>query len=168
MSAAKVRIEKQMPPDALYLNTQMAVIQSEPVLFQVITNLDLNHKWALLFREPGDFNTEISFAILKSKLNVRQFPSTALIEIRVTSEDKEEAAVIANEIGKIFCETANQAAKEIGVSLKASVLETAHPALRSIRPSVLRYGIASITCLTIGTLLFWRAFRKRKAPPLPG
>jgi len=48
---------------------------------------------------------DLTYTILKGKIDVRQSRNTSLIEIRVISEDKNEAANIANEIARVYRET---------------------------------------------------------------
>src|SRR5206468_5273036 len=77
-------------------------IQSKSILYQVITNLNLNKVWAQKLKEEGELRTEVTFALLKSKIDVRQARNTSLIEIKVFSDDKNEAAVIANQIATVY------------------------------------------------------------------
>lgn len=163
-SSARIRIEKPVPPDRVYLQTEIEAIKSYPVLTQVIKNLNLGRIWAVKFKEPVDLGEEIIEAILKGMLEVRLHRNTSLIEIRVVSEDRQEAAAIANEIGKVYCEMANRTAKEIGVVLKASVLDPAQPAYRPIRNAPLRagfYGVGAIVSIAIGALLCVRSMWTR-------
>src|SRR5690348_5332771 len=84
--------------DPYWVQDQFETIQSKLILYQVITNMHLNKKWAEKYKEEGEFKTEQTYGMLKSKVDVRQSRGTSLIEIRVLSEDKNEAADIANEI----------------------------------------------------------------------
>jgi len=79
-------------------------IQSKLILNQVITNLTLNRKWAEKMK-VDELPTDLSYSILKHMTDVRQSRNTSLIEIRVISEDRNEAAVIANEIAKVYKNT---------------------------------------------------------------
>lgn len=167
-STARIRIEKPSPPDTVYLQTEIEVIRSTPVLNQVIKNLNLGHVFAQKYKEPVDFKEDISLAILKSRLDIHLSRSTSLIDIKVVSEDRDEAATIANEIGKIYCETANRTAREIGVTLKASVLDSAAPAYRPVRNAPLKagfYGVGGIICIVTGVLRLVRSGRPRTIPP---
>ena len=88
--------------DPYWVQDQFETIQSKLILYQVITNMHLNKKWAEKYKEEGDFKTEQTYGLLKSKVDVRQSRGTSLIEIRVLSEDKGEAADIANEIAEVY------------------------------------------------------------------
>ncbi len=88
--------------DPYWVQDQFETLKSKLILYQVITNLNLNKKWAEKFKEEGELRTEISYMILKNKTDVQQSRNTSLIEIRVMSEDKVEAATIANEIANVY------------------------------------------------------------------
>ncbi|MBI3849232.1 MAG: polysaccharide biosynthesis tyrosine autokinase [Verrucomicrobia bacterium] len=87
--------------DPYMLQTEFEVIQSQAVLPKVIENLDLNTKWAKRYNAEG-LKPSDCMAILKRRLDVRQFRNTSLMEVRVFSEDPREAAVIANEIAEVY------------------------------------------------------------------
>src|SRR6185436_13335065 len=81
---------------------QFETIQSKSILYQVISNLHLNTLWAQKLQEEGDLRTELTYLLLKNKIDVRQSRNTSLIEVKVFSDDKNEAAVIANEIASVY------------------------------------------------------------------
>jgi capsular exopolysaccharide synthesis family protein len=91
--------------DPYFLQTEFEKIQSTMVLNRVITNLGLNKTWATKFKAEGDLSTEVCYGLLKRNLDVHQSRNTSLIEIKALSEDKNEAANIANEIAKVYKET---------------------------------------------------------------
>ena len=91
--------------DPYWLQTEFEKIQSKPILNTVIKNLNLGREWARKFKETTDLRPEVSYAILKGQLDIHQSRNTSLIEIRVFSEDKVEAATIANEIAKVYAES---------------------------------------------------------------
>lgn len=93
------------PYNPFFLKTQYEIIQSRPILYQVIQNLDLQRKWAAKFgAEGGMLRREDAYAILSRMVRVTQFRDTSLIDIQVYSEDREEAARIANEIANVYRE----------------------------------------------------------------
>jgi capsular exopolysaccharide synthesis family protein len=116
-STARMRVEKDAPDVALmgdrgygggydpyWMQTEFETIQSKSILYQVITNLDLNKKWAAKFGET-DLSTDITYQILRGSVDVQQARNTSLIEISAYSEDSQEAAVIANTIAEIYKES---------------------------------------------------------------
>src|SRR5436190_9530829 len=90
--------------DPYWVQTEFETIQSKLILNQVITNLNLNRKWAEKMK-VDELPTDLSYSILKHMTDVRQSRNTSLIEIRVISEDRNEAAIVANEIAKVYKST---------------------------------------------------------------
>src|SRR6266849_6681928 len=88
--------------DPYWIETQFQTIQSKSILHQVIENLKLNKAWAEKLKEEGQLPTDITYGLLKRAVDVHQSRNTSLIEIKVYSEDKEEAPKIANEIAKVY------------------------------------------------------------------
>jgi len=90
--------------DPYWIQTEFEKIQSKLILYQVITNLDLNRKWGEKFKE-GVLPTEVSYNVLKKQMDVNQARSTSIIEIKVESDDKDEAPLIANMIAQVYAES---------------------------------------------------------------
>jgi polysaccharide biosynthesis transport protein len=115
-SMVRIKVEKDAPDvegiefpsrggggfDPYWVQDQFETIQSKAILYTVITNLNLNRKWAEKFKQEGELRTEQTFTLLKNQIDVRQFRNTSLIEIRAFSEDPNEAARMANEIAKVY------------------------------------------------------------------
>ena len=93
--------------DPYWIQDQYEKIQSKSVLYPVITDTDLmlHQKWAAKYKEESALRLDVAYLILKQKMDVRQSRNTSLIEIRVYSEDKQEAAKIANKIADVYRET---------------------------------------------------------------
>jgi succinoglycan biosynthesis transport protein ExoP len=90
--------------DPYWVQTEFETIQSKLILNQVITNLTLHKKWAEKLK-TDELPIDLTYGMLKGKIDVRQSRNTSLIEIRVISEDKNEAALIANEIADVYKKT---------------------------------------------------------------
>jgi succinoglycan biosynthesis transport protein ExoP len=118
MSSTRIKVEKdtadvpllgqmssQGPPDMFFLQTEFEVIQAKTNLYQVIEDLSLNQRWSKEYLAQGTLKTPETFEILKDKLDVRQFRNTTMIEIRVYSRNKSEAAEIANKIADVYKES---------------------------------------------------------------
>ena len=113
-STVRMKVEKDAPDvslsgerpymgfDPYWVQDQFETIQSKSILYPVISNLHLNTLWAQKLKEEGDLRTEVTYALLKNKIDVRQARNTSLIEVKVFSDDKNEAAVIANEIADVY------------------------------------------------------------------
>jgi capsular exopolysaccharide synthesis family protein len=89
------------PFDPYWVQTEFEKIQSKLILYQVITNLDLNRKWGEKYKE-GYLPTDVTYLYLKRLVDVTQSRNTSLIEITVDSDDRDEAALIANTIAEVY------------------------------------------------------------------
>jgi succinoglycan biosynthesis transport protein ExoP len=87
--------------DPFWVQDQFETIQSKVILYNVISNLSLTKKWAPKFKEL-ELPLDLTYQLLQGQIDVRQSRNTSLIEIHAFSEDKKEAAVIANEIAKVY------------------------------------------------------------------
>src|SRR5213592_3672377 len=90
--------------DPYWVQTEFEKIQSKLILYQVISNLHLNQKWGEKFKE-GELRNDVTYKLLKRAVDVTQSRNTSLIEIKVYSDDAEEAAVIANRIAETYKES---------------------------------------------------------------
>jgi len=101
---------EMMSYDPLFLRTQFEIIQSRPVIEEVIQRRDLVKKLANAYgyeNEPEFVRKENAFKIVSSMMNVQQYRDTNLIEIQISmSEPKgnapHEAAEAANMIAEVF------------------------------------------------------------------
>src|SRR5207247_295859 len=87
--------------DPYWVQTEFETIQSKSILIPVITNLSLHKTWGQKMK-VDDLPLDLVYTMLKHQIDVRQSRNTSLIEIRVISEDKYEAASIANKIADVY------------------------------------------------------------------
>jgi polysaccharide biosynthesis transport protein len=92
-----------MPYDPYFIQTEFEKMQSEKVLGRVIAALDLNDVWG---KKNGGapLKTEDTIELLKQRMRLTPERSTKLIDITVYSEDKDEAARLANAIAQAYQE----------------------------------------------------------------
>ena len=99
-----------MPYDAYFIQTEFEIMQSEKVLGRVIEALDLNNKWGKKYNGGVPLKTEDTMQLLKQRMNLSPERNTKLIDITVYSEDKDDAARLANGIAMAYqeyrCESA--------------------------------------------------------------
>jgi succinoglycan biosynthesis transport protein ExoP len=97
--------------DPYFLRTQFEIIQSSPILHEVIRNLRLNELFGRVYNDTGaPFDLQETSKILTRTMKVQQFRDTNLIEIRIFRSSHrttrkaacEEAARIANEIAAVY------------------------------------------------------------------
>ncbi len=98
-----LRPQMQAQYDPYFITTEFEKIQSKAVLYPVIEDpvLDLRRAWAKRYNEQN-ISTWEAFQILRHNLDVRNTRNTSLIEIRVYSEDANEASAIANKIAEVY------------------------------------------------------------------
>jgi succinoglycan biosynthesis transport protein ExoP len=117
-SMVKISIEQEMPdvdaggrgflpgyrptPDPFFLQTEFQRIQSKPVLYRVIEELKLQEQWGRKYKQSGPLTLERTYAILKGSFAVSQSQNTTLVEIKAYSDNKDEAATIANTIAEAY------------------------------------------------------------------
>ncbi|MSU57827.1 MAG: hypothetical protein EXS35_06535 [Pedosphaera sp.] len=94
--------------DPYFIQTEFEVIQSEVVLGRVIESLDLNTVWGKRYVGGQKLKTSETLGLLKSRMDLRPVRSSSLIEIRAYSEDKDEAARIANAVAEAYREHRRQ------------------------------------------------------------
>jgi uncharacterized protein involved in exopolysaccharide biosynthesis len=87
---------------AAWTPNEVERIHAKAVLHQVITNLDLQKKWAEQFKEEGPLTIDRAYQLLKEQMDVRQPGNASLIVIRIMSYDGTEAANIANRIAEVY------------------------------------------------------------------
>jgi len=127
--------------------TERERVQAKVVLHQVITNLDLQRKWAEQFKEEAPLPMDKAYQLLKRQMDVRQSGNTQLIEIRVQSYDPAEAATLANRIAEAYRDTRRAAGAVV------QIVESAQPppkGRRSGGASALGLFLAGVAGLGLG------------------
>jgi len=116
-STARIQIQRDSPDiegltrpnyvagyDPYYIQTEFEVIQSEIILRPVVEQLDLNTVWGKKYAGGDKLKTSEAISLLKGRMDLRPVRNTSLIEIRVYSEDPNEAAKLANAIADAYHE----------------------------------------------------------------
>jgi capsular polysaccharide biosynthesis protein/predicted Ser/Thr protein kinase len=138
--------------DPRRLQTEMEVIQSEVILDEVISALDLNRKWSNRYGR-GPLKSGETLALLKGRLNLRPVRNTDIIDIEVYGEQADETAKIANEIAQAY-RAHNGIAESVASSNRGfdvEIIDEATPALRPIRPNrPLNLALAAFVGLVLG------------------
>jgi len=88
--------------DPYFIQTEFEVIQSAVVLHKVIDALNLNEVWAKKYGAEGKLKTDETFTLLKRQIDLRPVRNTSLIDLRVFSDNADEAAKIANAIAEVY------------------------------------------------------------------
>jgi succinoglycan biosynthesis transport protein ExoP len=86
-----------------FLKTQYERIQSRPMLYKVIENLNLQQRWSEKYAgKGGQMRKEDIYLLLANSIKVNQYRDTTLIDIQVFREDPTEAALVANELANVY------------------------------------------------------------------
>lgn len=108
-STARIKVEHDAPPtsgqfysDPNFVQTEFEVIQSQMMLNRVIDKLNLNAAWGKKYVAGRTLETSQTLEILKQRLQLAPVRNTSLIAITVYSDDRNEAAQIANAIADAY------------------------------------------------------------------
>jgi capsular exopolysaccharide synthesis family protein len=88
--------------DPYFIQTTFEIMQSEMVLSNVIASLNLNAEWGKKYFNGETLKTTETMEILKQRMQLAPVKNTKLISITVYSDDKQEAADLANAIAKAY------------------------------------------------------------------
>ena len=88
--------------DPYFIQTEFEVIQSELILGGVIEAQNLQDRWGKTYANGERLTKLEAIHYLKSKMSLHTVRNTSLIEIQVFSENKNEAAELANAIAKAY------------------------------------------------------------------
>ncbi len=116
VSTARIRVERDatdLAPlrdarlggssyDPYFIQTEFEVIQSELILDRVIGELKLNEAWAKKYGAAGPLQTATARSLLRRMIDLRPVRNTTLIEIRVYSDQPDEAAELANKLAEAY------------------------------------------------------------------
>jgi uncharacterized protein involved in exopolysaccharide biosynthesis len=112
-ATVRIKINPDMPPingngqvepgyDPYFIQTDFEAIQSEIVLSNVISTLNLSEKWGEKYNARKPFKIDETIRFLKQRMNINLARNTKLIEISFRSEDPDDAARIANAIANAY------------------------------------------------------------------
>jgi succinoglycan biosynthesis transport protein ExoP len=88
--------------DPYFIQTTFEIMQSQVVLSNVIAAKNLNVEWGKKFFNGDTLKTSETMEILKQRIRLEPVRNTKIIAITVYSDDKNEAASIANAIAQAY------------------------------------------------------------------
>jgi len=83
--------------DPYFIQTTFEIMQSQLVLSNVINTLNLNTEWGKKYFNGETLKSTETMEILKQRMQLAPVKNTKLIAITVYSDDRQEAADLANE-----------------------------------------------------------------------
>lgn len=130
----------QIDYDPYFLQTQFEIITSPSVLNPAIAKLRLNEAWGQKYFKGEKLKDEESFQILKARLSIAPVRGTALARITVYSEDRNEAAQIANAIAESYrdysgSQMSAQVAPRIPSPSLVQIVYLAEPGKSPVKPN---------------------------------
>ena len=88
--------------DPYFIQTTFEIMQSQLVLSNVIATMNLNVEWGKKYNNGETLKTTETMEILKQRMGLVPVRNTKLISITVYSDDKKEAADLANSIAEAY------------------------------------------------------------------
>jgi capsular polysaccharide biosynthesis protein len=183
-SAARIRIEANSVAaprakaevflgvyDPYLIQTEFEVMQSEAILGKVIENLGLNQEWSRRYNRGQRLSSGETLALLKKTPRPATRAQHEPYRDSRLSEKADEAAVIANELARVYQNhfEHSESATASFPQVKVEIVDLASPGLRPVRPNKpLNLAIGALAGLLLGTVaeLAWLVVnRGRRLPP---
>ena len=154
--------------DPYLIQTEFEVIQSELILGKVVNEQHLQEKWGKIYANGDRITRSEAIGLLKRKMSLHPVRNTILIEIQVFSENRDEAADLANEIARVYAKYRNEApgsatsgSRPLGAAaidtafpkrVQVVIIDSATPGIRPVRPNKpLNLAIGALAGLLLGT-----------------
>ena len=96
--------DQQVIYDPFFIQTTFEVIQSQVVLSNVVSRLNLNVVWGKKYADGETLKTTETMELLRKRMDLKPVRNTKLVAITVYSDDKQEAANLANAIADAYAD----------------------------------------------------------------
>jgi len=90
------------PYDPYFMQTTFEIMKSQMVLSNVIASMNLNETWGKKYYNGETLKTTETMEILKGRMGLAPVRNTKMITITIYSDDKKEAADLANNIAQAY------------------------------------------------------------------
>jgi capsular exopolysaccharide synthesis family protein len=91
-----------MPYDPYFMETEQKAILGQDVLTRVVDRLHLDEVWGKAYNNGTPFKVSDTLDILRGRIGLAPERNTKIIDISVSSDDKDEAAAIANSVAEAY------------------------------------------------------------------
>lgn len=153
-STARIKLEPKASQgtnaaiyDPYFVQTEFEVMQSQVVLEPVILKLNLNVEWGKKYFNGETIKTMEAMEILKGRLSLAPVRGTKLMAITVYSDDRNEAARIANAVAEAYQDYA------AGKNNKVEITDRAEPGRYPAKPNKpLNITLGVVAGVILGTL----------------
>jgi polysaccharide biosynthesis transport protein len=102
ISIGEERSVSQVAYDPYFLQTTFELIQSQAVLSNVVSTLNLNVEWGRKYFNGETLKTTEAIEFLKKRMHLDTVRNTKYLTITVYSEDKDAAAQLANAVADAY------------------------------------------------------------------
>lgn len=149
-STARVRVETNG-------TAEFEILQSQAVLGPVIDKLNLDVEWGKKYNGNVPLKTEDTMLLLRKRMNLTPERNTNVIDITVYSEDRNEAAQIANAIADSYNEYHHPVASDNSMAAstpKTEMIERATPGHAPVRPNKpLNITLGALVGILLGSII---------------
>ena len=157
--ASTARVRAEVPATnagSYFIQTEVEVIQSQVVLSNVVTKLNLNVMWGKKYFNGEALKTAESMKILKDRLNVVPVSKTEILAITVYSDDRMEAATIANTLAGEYQNYSLERSRMAAGNRMVTIIDAAVPANRPCKPNKpLNVALGMVAGVLMGAGLMW-------------
>jgi uncharacterized protein involved in exopolysaccharide biosynthesis len=101
--------------DPYFIQTTIEVMESPQLLNPVAEQLKLGAKWGKKYYNGLELKTPLTVELLKARLQIAPIRNTGLISVTAFSDDKNEAAQIANAVADSYIKYRAQSSKDLAV-----------------------------------------------------
>ena len=161
---ARIKVDLPAASTDAYGPSELEAVQSEVVLSQVVEKLKLNEVWLRKYFwgkkgfDGKNLKTEQSLQILKGRLSVALVRNTNLIAITAYSDDRREAADLANAVAEAYRDNAVR-------KKSVEIIDRAIPAVQPCKPNKpLNIALGFVAGIVFGMLfatLAWALTSRR-------
>jgi uncharacterized protein involved in exopolysaccharide biosynthesis len=156
-STARVKVEQNlnqstnvMDYDPYFIQTEFEIMQSQVVLEPVITKLNLNVEWGKKYFNGETLKTTEVMEILKGRLSLATVRGTKLVAITFYSDDRNEAARIANAVAESYQQYSVGKNHPAGA---VQIVDRAEPGRYPVKPNKpLNIALGAVAGIILGAL----------------
>ncbi len=150
-STARIKVDNSISItnqyDPYFIQTEFEIIQSQVVLEPVIAKLNLNVEWGKKYFKGETLKTTEAIEMLKGRLSLAPVRGTKLIAITVYSDDRREAATVANAVAESYLDYAARK------NNKAEITDRAEPGRYPVKPNKpLNIALGVVAGIILGAL----------------
>jgi capsular polysaccharide biosynthesis protein len=148
-STARVRVETNSA-------TEFKTMQSEAVLDPVIAKLNLNVEWGKKYNGNVPLKTEETMQLVRKRMNLVPERNTNVMDIIVYSEDRNDAAQIANAIADSYNAYRHPAASDNSSASVSNtvIVDRATPGHAPVRPNKpLNITLGALMGVLLGSII---------------